>query len=95
MKTATKLPVEEFRITSNEVAPRPFQNHTERMLTGTWVATERQIPAGTIKIEMNQPLARLAFYLLEPRSDDGLTNWNLLDDALGAARVYPIVRTTN
>jgi hypothetical protein len=95
MQTATMMQVEEFRIASNEVAPRPFQNHTERTLTGTWVATERQVPAGTIKIEMNQPLARLAFYLLEPRSDDGLTNWNLLDDALGAARVYPIVRTTN
>ena len=35
---------------------------------------------------MNQPLARLAFYLLEPRSDDGLVDWNFLDAALGPRR---------
>ena len=45
---------------------------------------------------MNQPLARLAFYLLEPRSDDGLVDWNFLDAALGAdVKVYPILRSTN
>jgi hypothetical protein len=95
LKAAATAQVEEFRIASNEVAPRPFQNHTERTLTGTWTATSRQLPAGTVKVEMNQPLARLAFYLLEPRSDDGLTNWNLLDDALAGVSVYPVVRTVN
>jgi hypothetical protein len=45
---------------------------------------------------MNQPLARLAFYLLEPRSDDGLVNWNALDAALGQeVKVYPILRSRN
>jgi hypothetical protein len=58
------------------------------------VPAERELPAGTLKIEMTQPLARLAFYLLEPRSDDGLVDWNLLDEALGPeAKVYPIVRS--
>ena len=43
---------------------------------------------------MNQPLARLAFYLLEPNSDDGVTTWNFLDDVLGAegVTVYPLLR---
>ena len=41
---------------------------------------------------MNQPLARLAFYLLAPTSDDGLTAWNYLDDLLQDAKVYPILR---
>jgi hypothetical protein len=42
---------------------------------------------------MNQPLSRLAFYLLEPMSDDGLVAWNYLDDQLkdGVTR-YPILR---
>ena len=54
------------------------------------------MPAGTFRVEMKQPLARLAFYLLEPRSDDGLVDWNLLDEALGEdVTVYPIVRTRN
>ncbi len=43
---------------------------------------------------MNQPLARLAFYLLAPTSDDGLVTWNYLDDVLGdtAVKTYPILR---
>ena len=35
---------------------------------------------------MNQTLARLAFYLLAPTSDDGLVTWNLLDELLGSGR---------
>jgi hypothetical protein len=41
---------------------------------------------------MTQPLARLAFYLLEPASDDGLVVWNVLDDQLTDAKTYPILR---
>ena len=53
----------------------------------------RTIPAGTIVVPMNQPLARLAFTLLEPRSDDGVVNWNVLDEALEKEKTYPIRRT--
>jgi hypothetical protein len=87
------LDVEEFQIEGNTQAANPFQNHRERTLTGKWVAAKRALPEGTVTVRMDQPLARLAFYLLEPRSDDGLVNWNLLDDALKDVRVYPIVRT--
>lgn len=90
-----KIQVEEFQIASSVAAERPFQGHNERTLTGSWVAAERELPAGTLRIEMTQPLARLAFYLLEPRSDDGLVNWNVLDDVLRDAKVYPIVRSRN
>jgi hypothetical protein len=41
---------------------------------------------------MAQPLARLAFSLLAPTSDDGLVYWNFLDDDLKDATVYPILR---
>jgi hypothetical protein len=41
---------------------------------------------------MDQPLARLAFYLLEPASDDGLVAWNYLDEQLKDAKTYPILR---
>ena len=96
---ATPLPaagtvaIEEFTIEAIEPAARPFQNRTERTLRGAWTAAERQLPAGTLRIDMTQPLARLAFYLLEPRSDDGLANWNLVDGLEADAKVYPIVRS--
>jgi len=92
---ATIVSVEEFRIDSSTTAPTAFQNHNERTLTGTWTQSRRELPAGTLRVEMTQPLARLAFYLIEPRSDDGLVDWNLLDEALKDAKVYPISRTRN
>lgn len=92
MKIAARVPVEEFQIAGSQNG-RAFQGHAERTLTGTWVATERQIPAGTLRIDVNQPLGRLAFYLIEPRSDDGLVNWNVLDEAIGDSRIFPIVRS--
>jgi hypothetical protein len=88
-----ELEVEVFRIAASRQAEEEFQGHRERSLEGSWSAARRQTPAGTVVIPMDQPLARLAFLLLEPRSDDGLTNWNVMDGALEGAEEYPILRT--
>ena len=88
------IAVEEFQISGSELGGE-FQGHKERSLTGSWVAAERQLPAATVRIDMSQPLARLAFYLIEPRSDDGLVDWNILDEAIGESKVFPIVRSRN
>ena len=86
---------EEFQIESNTQAANAFQNHRERTLSGKWIARKGELPEHTLMIRMDQPLARLAFYLLEPRSDDGLVNWNFLDAALGPeVKTYPILRVT-
>jgi hypothetical protein len=37
-------------------------------------------------------LARLAFYLLEAESDDGLVTWNLIEAGLAPGATYPIYR---
>lgn len=92
LESAQTLQIEEFQIESIEPAARPFQNRTERTLRGAWTAVEREIPAGTLRVDMNQPLARLAFYLIEPQSDDGLANWNQVDGLEAGAKAYPIVR---
>jgi hypothetical protein len=45
---------------------------------------------------MDQPLARLAFILFDPRSEDGFMAWNILDPVLGATpppQYYPVLRT--
>lgn len=85
---------EQFAISSNTQAERPFQNHRMRTLEGKWNdATETTLPAGTIVVPVGQPLGRIAFYLLEPRSDDGWVTWNVLDAVLGAdVKTYPILR---
>ena len=87
------MQVEEFRIDSTRTAAQPFQGHRERKVWGRYVRAERTLPAGTLRVPSAQPLGRLAFTLLEPRSDDGFLNWNLLDAALEKTPgVYPIVR---
>ncbi len=50
------------------------------------------LPESTVVVRVHQPLGRLAFTLLEPRSDDGVVDWNVLDDVLAGAKAYPITR---
>lgn len=86
--------VERFRIDSSRTAERAFQNHRERTVWGGYEPAQVTLAAGTAVISTAQPLGRLVFYLLEPRSDDGLLDWNLLDEGLGAnPRAYPVTRT--
>jgi hypothetical protein len=49
-------------------------------------------PAGSLRVPMDQPLARLAFHLLEPSADDGVVTWNLVDEWLAAGKDVPIYR---
>ena len=89
----TTLPVQEFVVRTSSVAGRPFQGHRERVVTGAWTPAERLVPAGALVVPVAQPLGRLVYALLEPRSDDGVVNWNLVDDHVDAAgSVYPILR---
>jgi hypothetical protein len=92
-QTTDTLQLEEFQIESNVSTPQAFENHKERTVTGKYMSVVRSLPAGTYRVSMNQPLARLAFYLLEPRSNDGLLTWNFLDDAIKDGKIYPILRT--
>ncbi len=93
LEQPVSLAVEQFRITASTTAERPYQGHSERTLTGAWEAAARTVPAGTVMVPMDQPLARLVFTLLEPRSDDSLVAWNLMDDVLEKTKEYPVQRT--
>ena len=91
--------LEVFTIESNTQRPAnggiDTGAHALRTLTGTWAPSADAVaPTGSFAVAMNQRLARLAFYLLAPTSDDGLVNWNYLDDMLSDAgqKTYPILR---
>jgi hypothetical protein len=88
--------VEAFTITRNTARPVTpsidFGQHGARTIEGTWQPSSPAVPAGAWAVPMTQPLARLAFYLLAPTSDDGVLFWNDLDDVLGDSTVYPILR---
>jgi len=71
-------------------AQRPFQGHHEVTLKGEYVTDRQSLPAGTIVVRLAQPLGRLAAYLLEPESDDGLVAWNFFDAWLESGKVAPV-----
>jgi hypothetical protein len=84
-----------FTVDSIARAPRPFQGHQEVLLSGQWGnPAPRALPAGTIVVRAGQPLGVLAFYLLEPQTDDGLVTWNALDALIATGRPFPIIRVT-
>jgi hypothetical protein len=90
-----QLAVERFSITEMTKAPRPFQGHQEARLKGTFDRAQLTVDAGSLFIPANQPLARLAFYLIEPESDDGLVTWNVIDEGLAVGQTYPIYRVVD
>ncbi|HET6616597.1 MAG TPA: hypothetical protein VFH69_02180, partial [Gemmatimonadota bacterium] len=89
------IEAEAFSITSSSQSEREFQQHKERTLEGRWEPVRETVPVGTVLVPTSQPLGRLAFYLLDPRSDDGLVAWNVLDEALEGAARYPILRAAS
>src|SRR5438105_70678 len=89
----TTFAAEQFVIRDVQRSEHAFQGHNEVTLTGKWKSRDETFPAGTYVVRMNQPLARLAFYLLDPRSDDGLFDWNFFDSMLDA-KIAPVRRIT-
>jgi hypothetical protein len=90
-----QLAVERFSITDMTKAPKAFQGHQEARLKGTFDRAQLTVQAGSLYIPASQPLARLAFYLLEPESDDGLVTWNFIEEGIGPGLTYPIYRVIN
>jgi hypothetical protein len=89
----TTLRVSQFQVSDAQRAEQEFQKHHELTLKGKWKDRDETFAAGTFIVRMNQPLARLAFYLLEPRSDDGLVNWNFFEvEAKGIAPVRKVMK---
>ena len=77
-------------ITRNE---RVFQGHHEVKLADVKRSRRTlEAPAGSLRVSMGQPLARLIFHLLEPTSDDGVVTWNFVDQWLKGGEEIPIYR---
>ena len=90
-----QLAVERFTISEMTKAPRAFQGHHEARLKGEFARAQLTVDAGSLYIPANQRLARLAFYLIEPESDDGLVTWNIIEEGLAVGQTYPIYRVVD
>jgi hypothetical protein len=83
---------EAFRVENAVSAERPFQGRIERTLEGAWRPATVAMPARTVRVDLAQPLGRLAVHLLEPRAEDGFATWGLLDPWIEVGEDYPVVR---
>ncbi len=93
--TPAQVSVERFTIADYTRAERVFQGRREARLKGSFEKAQLSVTSGALFVPADQPLARLAFYLLEPESDDGLVTWNIIEEGLAAGQTYPIYRVTN
>jgi hypothetical protein len=73
---------EEFQISKYEKSTRKFEGHFMARASGKYLKARKKFNKGDFVIDLAQPLGNLAFYLLEPESDDGFVTWNFLDDYL-------------
>jgi hypothetical protein len=92
-----KLMVQSFKVTELKGQERPYQGHRLNSVKGEYEEEEIEFPAGTLFVPMAQPLGKLAAYLLEPESDDGLLVWNFFDRDLvpqwgRGQQVYPVYK---
>ncbi len=81
-----------YTVTGLTRAEREFQ---QRRIVRVDVEAQRRraaIPAGSWIVPMDQPLANLAIYLLEPASDDGLATWGFYDEWLVEGGRLPVLR---
>ncbi|WP_188597811.1 M14 family zinc carboxypeptidase [Polaribacter pacificus] len=89
---------EVFMVEKLTNARRKFEGHFMTTLEGSYVAKTRTFKKGDFWVDMAQPLTNLAFYTLEPQSDDGLATWNFFDEYLKAQGVdtkaveYPVFK---
>jgi murein tripeptide amidase MpaA len=91
------LEVESFTVTEVSGAERPNQGHYTSSAKGDYSTVEMEFAAGTVFVRTAQPLGRLASFLLEPESGDGLLFWDFFDRYLvpqwgRSPQTYPVYR---
>jgi hypothetical protein len=96
-----KFTGETFTVEKYEKSQRKFEGHFMARATGKFATATRSFKKGDFIVDLAQPLGTLAFYCLEPESDDGYVTWNFFDTQLEKAGVnnqvveYPVFKFYN
>jgi hypothetical protein len=92
--TSSRRAVEQLMLMQVAHEAQTFQGHRATSVKGRLERRDDiDVPAGSLIVGTNQPLGGLAFYLLEPESDDGLTTWNFLDSDLKVGAAHPVLKS--
>ncbi len=84
--------VEVATVDKIERSTRPFQKHFMTTLDVTYANQNKTFQTGDFRVSTNQPLGRLAAYILESQTIEGFVTWNYLDDQIKEGGEYPIFR---
>ncbi|MBU1370801.1 MAG: M14 family metallopeptidase [Bacteroidetes bacterium] len=72
--------VETYLFTDISWQTRPYEGrHRVNQMSFEPKMTNKVFPAGSVIVPMNQPLARLIAYMLEPEADGSLLEWGFFD----------------
>lgn len=82
--------VDSHKIQRLERREATFQKHQAILLETVSERGQASFEPGDYVVRTAQPLGRLAAYLLEPTSDDGLAFWNFFDSELADGATYPV-----
>ena len=86
------LPVESFRVDSVQVASAPAEGYYERSVWTTLQLQDATLPRGGYLVRASQPMAGLAFALLEPEDIDSFASEGLYDAEMRVGSVLPVHR---
>jgi dipeptidyl aminopeptidase/acylaminoacyl peptidase len=94
LREDVELDLQVYTVNKVTKADRVFQKHAEVTVEVKSRDEKRKVPAGMVLVRTDQKLGTLAAYLLEPRSEDGLTTWNFFDAGLSQGKDFPVLRVT-
>jgi hypothetical protein len=77
-----RITAERWVIEKVEPAKSVYQGHVLVTLPGHFESAETEVPAGSVFVDMRQPLARLIPVLLEPASVDSLAAWGFFNRSI-------------
>lgn len=74
-----ELDIRTWRLADPKWRERPYEGHHPVTFRAEPVLERRMFPAGSVLVDLAQPLARVAAHLLEPEGPDALVGWGFLD----------------
>jgi hypothetical protein len=86
------VPVESFRVDSVQVASSPAEGYYERSVWTTLELRSETLPRGGYLVRASQPMAGLAFALLEPEDIDSFASEGRYDAEMRVGDVLPVHR---
>jgi len=92
------LQVEEFLVSQVGKQSYTINGHQNTLISGEFRKADKQFKPDDFLVPMENRLANLIFYLLEPEADDGLAFWNYFDEHLeqnkltDGTSIYPVYK---